>query len=185
MEAVQLEVRKGKESNRDAHVDHQVVIDIFEQYHEELQNFLLRRVDSREDAKEIAQEVFLRVLRQSRQEELQYPRAFIFTVAGNLLKDWIRTKVTHATDRHVPIAEEAFPCSAPTPEQEVRFQESLDILAHVLEQSRAVTRKAFILSRFKGMTYEEISSELGISKSMVKYHISSLLAESRKALKGK
>ncbi|WP_321491463.1 sigma-70 family RNA polymerase sigma factor [uncultured Desulfobacter sp.] len=184
LEAIDLEAPAANRFKAKPGVRHQVVVDIFNNYHEELEKYLLRRLDSREDAKEIAQEVFVRVLRKSGQEELLYPRAFIFTVAANLLKDRLRTKITHAVDRHEPITEDAYPCSAASPEQEVRFKESLDILARVLEQSRPVTKRAFILNRFKGLTYEQIASELDISRSMVKHHISSVLVDCRKALKG-
>ena len=44
-------------------------------------------------------------------------------------------------------------------------------------------RKSFILSRYYGYSYKEISAMLGISVKTVEYHISRTLAKLRIALK--
>ena len=62
-----------------------------------------------------------------------------------------------------------------------------DDLAAVIDRTvdtlPANQKAAFEMSRYQEKTYGEISSELGISKKTVQYHISRVLEKLRKLLK--
>src|ERR1700730_10086252 len=52
-----------------------------------LQAFFYRRLRTKSDAADLVQEVYLRMLRVTDTEAIQNPEAYLFTVAGNLLKE--------------------------------------------------------------------------------------------------
>jgi RNA polymerase sigma-70 factor (ECF subfamily) len=60
---------------------------LFRTYHDPLVRYLTRRLGDRDWAEEVAQETFVRALRQS---DLQNERAWLFAVATNLVRDEAR-----------------------------------------------------------------------------------------------
>ena len=60
---------------------------LFHSYHEPLVRYLVRRLGDRDWAEEIAQETFVRALRQ---ERIVSERAWLFAVATNLVRDEAR-----------------------------------------------------------------------------------------------
>src|SRR5206468_11661222 len=60
---------------------------LFREYHQPLVRYLTRRLGDRDWAEEVAQETFVRALRQ---ESMTNERAWLFTVANNLVRDEAR-----------------------------------------------------------------------------------------------
>jgi len=60
---------------------------LFREYHEPLVRYLTRRLGDRDWAEEVAQETFLRAMRQ---ETIVSERAWLFAVATNLVRDEAR-----------------------------------------------------------------------------------------------
>ena len=52
-----------------------------------LQAFFFRRLQTKSDAADLVQEVYLRMLRVKDSDSILNPEAYLFTVAGNLLKE--------------------------------------------------------------------------------------------------
>src|SRR5262249_42088689 len=60
---------------------------LFAEHAGALQAFLRRRVQSQADAQDLAQEVYLRMLRVPDQEAIRNPVLYLYTVANNLAKE--------------------------------------------------------------------------------------------------
>ncbi|MBW2369116.1 MAG: sigma-70 family RNA polymerase sigma factor [Deltaproteobacteria bacterium] len=65
------------------------------------------------------------------------------------------------------------------PEQIVRTKEGIDIYKNVLNSLNKKTKQAFVLNRYKGLTYEQIAVEMEISIGMVRKHMSQALRRLR------
>jgi len=63
-----------------------VVERLFTEHRAGLQSFFRRRIRSKSDAPDLAQEVYLRMLRISDQEAIRNPVHYLYTVANNLVK---------------------------------------------------------------------------------------------------
>src|SRR5215208_2042966 len=63
---------------------------LFRTYHDPLVRYLTRRLGDRDWAEEVAQETFVRALRQ---QDLQNERAWLFAVATNLVRDEARKDI--------------------------------------------------------------------------------------------
>ena len=59
---------------------------LFADHRAALQAFFLRRIRSKADAADLAQEVYVRMLRISDQEAIRNPVHYLYTVANNLVK---------------------------------------------------------------------------------------------------
>src|ERR1700689_2294036 len=60
---------------------------LFAEHRGALQTFFLRRIRAKADAADLAQEVYLRMLRISNQEAIRNPVHYLYTVANNLVKE--------------------------------------------------------------------------------------------------
>src|SRR2546423_12556839 len=72
---------------------------LFAQYHDPLVRFLTRRLGDRDWAEEIAQETFVRALRQ---ETITSERSWLFAVASNLVRDEARRDARHRKRLELP-----------------------------------------------------------------------------------
>src|ERR1700685_1393640 len=60
---------------------------LFAEHRGALQTFFLRRIRAKADAADLAQEVYVRMLRVSDQEAIRNPVHYLYTVANNLVKE--------------------------------------------------------------------------------------------------
>src|SRR6202050_2455662 len=60
---------------------------LFAEHRGGLQSFFRRRIRSKADASDLAQEVYVRMLRISNQEAIRNPVLYLYTVANNLVKE--------------------------------------------------------------------------------------------------
>jgi RNA polymerase sigma-70 factor, ECF subfamily len=132
---------------------------LFREYHEPLVRYLTRRLGDRDWADEVAQETFLRAMRQ---ESIVSERAWLFAVATNLVRDEAR-KDARRRRRLELLREQARADEAVEPEplaieraQEAALaRKALDMLA---ERDREA-----LLMREEGLDYVEIASALELS----------------------
>lgn len=131
-----------------------------------LVRYLTRRLGDRDWAEEVAQEVFVRALRQ---ESIANERSWLFAVANNLVRDDARR--TARQRRHLEVmAAEAREREQESEEEMAeptleRAQESADArraLAALTERDRQA-----LLMKEEGLDYGEIAEVLGIEKSSV------------------
>jgi RNA polymerase sigma factor (sigma-70 family) len=74
--------------------------DWYRRWHNPLRKFLQnRRMVRAADIDDVAQEVFLRMLRYERSELVEFPQAYLFKTASNVVAEWsIRSSVTRPHD---------------------------------------------------------------------------------------
>lgn len=159
--------------------------ELFLRVREELLNFLHRKIGNKEEAADMVQEVYLRWHRQE-VSGIENPRAFLFTVALNLVRDSARQQA--CASRHA-LAVQTYGENADLRDDPVRRydgQRQLESLQHALDRLPEPVRHAFLLFRYDGMTHAEIARQLGLSKKTVERHIQrasehclATLAESR------
>src|ERR1700741_1308511 len=146
---------------------------LFAQHGRALQAFLYRRVRRHPDAAELAQEVYLRMLRVADIGAIRNPDAYLFTVAGNLAKeharDERREEITHQVDD--PFLQEQL-AELPSFASELDTQQRIKRLREVLQQLPPKCRAAVVLQYWHGMDYKEIAGRLGVSTNMVKKYLS-------------
>jgi RNA polymerase sigma-70 factor (ECF subfamily) len=136
---------------------------LFREYHEPLVRYLTRRLGDRDWADEVAQETFLRAMRQ---ESIVSERAWLFAVATNLVRDEARkdARRRHRLEllREQARAEEAV---EPEPLAIERAQEAA-LARKALEMLAERDREA-LLMREEGLDYTEIASALKLSITSV------------------
>lgn len=155
--------------------DHGIINDIYSKYNKGLYRFLRRRLNSKDDVDDVAQEVYLRLVRHRNPEDIKPSLALLCTIAANLLKDRYRRMKVRSMHTHTSISDTDIESPDASPEDVVKSKEGLKYFQTVYRSLNKECRQAFMLHRFKGYTYDEIAREMGISKSMVQKHISYVL----------
>ena len=146
---------------------------LFRQYHETLVRYLTRRLGDRDWAEEVAQETFVRALRQ---ERIVNERAWLFTVANNLVRDEARKDARHRKHLALLFEEGRDAAIEPEPTTLERAQEAA--MARKAVDALAERDRLALLMREEGLDYHEIAEALGLSVGS----IGTTLARARRRL---
>jgi RNA polymerase sigma factor (sigma-70 family) len=148
-----------------------------------LRAFLSRRVRTQPDAAELAQEVYLRMLRVPDMEAIRNPEAYLYTVASNLAKEHARCEqqARFALDVTDPLVEEQL-AELPAFGGELDAAQRIKRLREVLNQLPPKCHAAVVLQYWHGLSYKEIGQRLGISTNMVKKYLSQALVHCRRRM---
>ncbi len=177
-----LQVRDGASDASSAAFEELVL-----RYQSRLLTVLEHLVGNRELAEDLAQEVFLRVFR-ARQRYAPEARfsTWLFTIANNVASNALRSK---SRRREVGVPEKsngsdtnpfgldqmAKAASALMPTRALDKAESAEIVRLALESLNDRQRLALLLSKFEGMSYQDIADTMGLSVQAIK----SLLSRAR------
>ncbi len=153
---------------------------LFREHNDSLLQFLAARLGSHQEAKEIAQEAYVRLLKLDAPGAVSYLRAFLFKTAANLAVDRLRTR----NYRERPASLEFFQAlpDTSTPERDVSGRQEMQLLVRLVEALPPRARYAFIQNKFYGLDVETIARDMGITKRMVRVHIVRALIQCRTGL---
>jgi RNA polymerase sigma factor (sigma-70 family) len=163
--------------------NNELVRQLFLTYQSALRAYLYKRVRRRADAEELAQEVYLRLLRVPDVTVILNPEAYLYAIAGNLVKEytlqqWRRGTSIAADD---PGVQEQL-CELPSYADELDKQQRIERLGEVLPQLSAKCLATLVLRFWQGLSYEEIAQRLDISPHTVKKNLSQALAHCRRRM---
>lgn len=141
-----------------------------------LSRFLAARLRNAADIADLAQEVYLRLLRVERHDHIRNPEAYLLTIASHVLQqhaiaraespETVDVMDTLITER---MADESDPAAA------LHLEQRLAALDRALSRLSPKARAAFVLQRRDGCTVDEIAGRLGISRSMVKKYLATAI----------
>jgi RNA polymerase sigma-70 factor (ECF subfamily) len=152
---------------------------LVQRYRSRLMNLVSRFINDRDRAEEISQEVFLRVYRnRERYRKSGKFSTWIFTIAVNLTKNEIRSRVRHRGTFSLDAIDEetggqgiSFPDPNPLPDEDLNAAEIRSRVAEALEKIPARYREAVILRDVEGLSYEEVGEILRIPGGTVRSRI--------------
>ena len=146
---------------------------LFRTYNAPLVRYLTRRLGDRDWAEEVAQETFVRALRQ---ESLTNERAWLFTVANNLVRDEARKDARRR--RHLTLLQaEERAKTAPEADTPLERAQEAAMARRAMDKLAERDRLALLL-REEGLDYHEIAAALELSVGS----IGTTLARARRRL---
>jgi RNA polymerase sigma-70 factor (ECF subfamily) len=153
---------------------------LYAEHYGALRTFFYRRIRTKSDAADLAQEVYVRMLRVSDTDEIRNPELYLYTVASNLVKE-------HAVrDRRQENAVDVDDASVqdllselPTLDRQVDTNQRVLRLRTVLAQLSPKCRAVVILRYQYELSYQEIAERLGVSSNMVKKYLAHAVVHCR------
>lgn len=154
----------------------------FKQYRTKLERFMARRAHRPLDASDLAQEVYLRLLRFPPERLIERPHAYLYRIASNVVFDFnTRLKdapVTFDSSIADELAARALDTWAGDPGDQVAAAQELDKVLRRLPRAPLV---ALLMHKRDGMTIAEISKQLGVPADTVKSRVAQAIALCRAA----
>ena len=129
--------------------DRRALIDgLFREHNQALIGFLRARLPTDQEARDVAQEAYVKLLQLDRPEELSFLRAYLYKTAANLAIDHLRRqKVRDRYAENKPLFDLSAP---PTQQRELEGRQDIDIIKKAVAELPPACREAFLLSRFSG-----------------------------------
>lgn len=158
---------------------------LFAEHGGALQAFLRRRTRSKADASDLAQEVYLRMLRIRDPETIRSPVHYLYTVANNLVKRHAVLDRRQATGVDIDeAATHAQLDTLPALDGDLDAAQRVARLRVVLGQLRPKCQAAVTLRFTEGLSYREVGTRLGVSPQMAKKYVAQALAHCRRRMAG-
>lgn len=149
---------------------------LFNKYRGALHRYLTTLVPSLDDASDLLQESYFRLLRRGSLIRVDgLARAYLFETARNLAVDHLRRSASHQAAAHLSIDDCVLESEAATPDRVVAMQQFLGLLADAILELPEPVRTVFLLSRYRSMGYVEIGRFLGISTRTVERRMAEAL----------
>ncbi|HZG34200.1 MAG TPA: RNA polymerase sigma factor [Sphingopyxis sp.] len=155
-----------------------------ERYHGALIQFLRRRLRCPDDAQDVAQEAYMRMMRYEGARDIRSPSSMLFRIATNVANDLERAEHARHISSQCTLDDVELVSDRPSPERELVARQDLALLYEAIAELPPKCQQVFLLSRVKHMTYPEIARHCGISVKMVEKHISRALAFCAKKVGG-
>jgi RNA polymerase sigma factor (sigma-70 family) len=156
---------------------------LFARHRDALQNFFYRRLRSKSDAADLAQEVYVRMLRVPDPDGIRNPEAYLYTVAANLLKESAAAERRRGMDTGIDQADVAqLVDSCRATEDQVDVDRRVVRLREVLKQLPPKCCAAVVLQYRYGLSYQEIAERLEVSPHMVKKYLGQALGHCRRRM---
>ena len=144
------------------------LVDLHHRYGGWLRRSLAKRYGS-DEADDIGQEIWLRLILYRAADEIRYPKALLLRIASNLVSDRAASRI-----RHAKLVVETRQLNCADAASGSQFN---DVLAkQIVLGLPQPLRDVFVLSRFGGLTNSQIAEQLGISPKTVEWRMTKALA---------
>jgi len=137
----------------------------------EVLNFIAKHLDNPSTAEDLTQEVFFRAQNTAKWKTIEKPRAYLFTVARNLLNDHYRKLKVQHQDKTLEYDEKTHGGVAPSEEKRLEARDELRTLGAAINSLPPRGRRAFMLNRVYRYSYAEVGRIMNISPRTVENHV--------------
>jgi RNA polymerase sigma factor (sigma-70 family) len=142
---------------------------LFREHNRALVGFLSARLGSEHEAREVAQEAYVRLLRLDHPTASSFLRAHLFHIAANLAIDRLRQRAVRARTSLEDLFQDLL--FTPTPESQALASEEMDVMRRALRELPAKSARAFALYMLVGRDVRSIAREMRMPERSVRWHV--------------
>jgi RNA polymerase sigma factor (sigma-70 family) len=159
-----------------------LVTEFYRQQHKSLVDFLYRKLGSIQEAYDVAQQTYERLLSNSKTQLINNPRAFVFKVANNIAIDHLRQRKVRGEGDLPEFNNDSMISREPSPDEQVDYELTVAMVRTFISELPAKCRSAFLYYKFEERDYSEIAEILHVSESMVRKYVLRAMAYCRERL---
>lgn len=149
------------------------VSQLFREHNRTLVGFLYAKLRNEQEAKEIAQEAYVKVLQLERRDASSFLRAYLFRVAENLAVDRIRQRRSRTRLDQLDSGADFF--AEPIAERAAIAGQELALLKRVVAELPSRCQQAFRLHKLEDQPFVEVAEMMGITERMVRKYVARAL----------
>lgn len=146
----------------------QLITETYLAHHDKLVGFIAKKINDRDDAEDLAQDAFMRLLNYSSEIREENIRSLLFTVAVNLVNDYLRHLYVR-NDVHSNIMTSSQWWDDET-EHTVVGRDLAQLEKKKLDSMPGQRRMIYIMRVHEGKNSQEVADRLGISKRTAENH---------------
>lgn len=160
--------------------DEKVFSSVYEEYADDLHNYLYYKYGERFNPSDKVQEAFVKLWNNCKEVTTEKAKGFVFMVAKNMMLNEIKhQKVVLNYEKTKPTKD----YTNENPEFLLEKEQFNLKFQHVLAKLTEEQRTAFLLSKVEGKKHKEIAEMLGITQKVVEYRIYSAFKIIREYIK--
>lgn len=148
--------------------------------HDALVRFFTLRTGSREEAKDLVQCAYVKVLTVDRPERIRDLEGYVWRSALNLVTDWSRRRAVRENYARGAVSDSAGLTHSIDTELETR--ENIELVVRAHETLSARCREAFALRVLEDRPFKDVGRAMGISDRMAKIYVARARALLREAI---
>lgn len=146
---------------------------LYRTHHSWLHGWLSRRLGCRENAADLAQDTFVRLLKSRQISPLREPRAYLSSIARGLMIDqYRRRELERAYLESIALLPEQ---EVPSEESRLLILDALERIDRMLSALKPRVRQAFLLAQLDGLSCPQIAKALGVSRATVERDLAKAL----------
>lgn len=148
-------------------------LEIYRAFYGKVFTFVLSLVKSKANAQDITQNIFMKLWKNRKKlEHIKSMDDYLFILSKNACMDYFR-KASRKKEISTDMFDEFLLSRiVSSPEKRIDAISDIEELRHVIESLPSKRRDIFIMSRFDGLSNDEIASVLGVSKKTIENQIS-------------
>jgi RNA polymerase sigma factor (sigma-70 family) len=147
------------------------VAKLFREHNRVLVGFLFARLKNEQEAKEIAQEAYVKVLQlEQKPGAANFMRAYLFRVAEHLAVDRVRQRQIRSRLDRLDSLDDWF--EAATAERIAIAEQELALLKRAVLELPERSREAFRLHKLEDRPFAEVAHLMSMTERMVRRHVS-------------
>lgn len=148
----------------------------FEQYAEQVRNFIYYKSGNLALAEDIMQEAFLRLWKGREKVDPEKAKSYVFAVANNLFLDSARHQQVVLKYQNHPTRDS----DNESPQHVLEQKEFKAALEKAINDLPDGQREVFLLNRIEKLTYQEIADRLGVSVKAIEKRMGKALKRMRR-----
>lgn len=160
----------------------EAVSELFRANNRALISFLLTHLSNEGEAREVAQESYIKLLQLDRPEAVSFLRAYLFRIAANLAIDRIRRRDRKVRIERLDLFDE--PPLAPSAEDEVTSQQDLALVRQAIGELKPSYQTAFAMNKFLDRSITDVAAAMDLTPRMVRVYVSRAVFYCRLRLDG-
>lgn len=147
----------------------QLIADAYADYHRSVFLYICYKINSKEEAEDLSQDVFLRLMDYKQMLRRDTVKFFIFTIARNLVTDYLRRY--YRRQEMTSYMYDTYSDSNNEVEEQIVVHDMLVCERHRINLLPLQRQKIYVMSRFEDKTVKDISQELRLSRRTVENHL--------------
>lgn len=180
-ETLEPSADSGATSDSGAKGDRASVVNrLFQEHNRALVSFLTARLRCEEEARDVAQEAYVKLLQLDDHKAVSFLRSYLFRIAANLAVDRLRQRSVREQTQPAEVFDSIVDERAP--ERIAMAKQELEVVRRAVVELPENHRRAFVMYVFEGLGTVQIAGQLGLTDRMIRIYIAQGLAFCRAKL---